>query len=266
MGPLKFIPALGLCLLFGCGHKETSPAIPHDFSPGQFPDFQLLGSFPHDPEAFTQGLVWSDGALYESTGLYGKSSLRRVDLSTGQAVTAVKVPKHFFAEGLTYWGNRLFQLTWKQGRCFVYDIENLELLQEHIYEGEGWGLTQDGQRLIMSDGTDTLRFIDPETFTVQSTLNVTLNGKPQAALNELEFVHGRILANVWHSDSIIAIDPETGKVVQRYDLSPLRSRLDLGSRAEVLNGIALHPANGTLLVTGKQWPKLFEIQLRPDSR
>lgn len=263
MGPLRSIAGLCLCLLIGCGHNETPPpASAGPSSPGQFPDFQLIATFPHDPEAFTQGLLSRHGMLYESTGLHGKSSLRKVELSTGRVLTNADVPPAFFAEGLADWSNRLYQLTWKQGRCFVYDATRLTLLQEHTYDGEGWGLTQNGQQLIMSDGTDTLRFMDPDTFTVQKTLKVTRNGRPQGGLNELEYVHGRILANVWQRDWVVAIDPATGHVLQAYDLSPLRSRLPLNARAGVLNGIARHPVNDTLLVTGKWWPRLFEIRLR----
>jgi glutamine cyclotransferase len=262
MGPLRSIAGISLCLLIGCGHKEPPPAPASLFSTEQFADFQLVGVFPHDPEAFTQGLVSRRGRLYESTGLYGKSSLRQVALSSGGLLANVEVPHTYFAEGLTDWGNRLYQLTWKQGRCFVYNADSLELVTEHVYEGEGWGLTQDGRRLILSDGTDTLRFIDPESFTVQETLKVTRNGRPQGWLNELEYIEGRILANVWQSDQIVAIDPATGKILQEYDLSPLRARLPLTSKAEVLNGIARHPAKDTLLVTGKWWPNLFEIRLR----
>jgi glutamine cyclotransferase len=223
--------------------------------------FKVIQTYPHDPNAFTQGLCFSDGQLYESDGLYGQSSLREDDLATGQALQKVKVPGQYFAEGLTNWGNTLIQLTWKAHVAFVYDRTTFRLLRTLHYEGEGWGLTQDGKSLIMSDGTSTLRYLNPETFAVERTLHVTDHGKPIDQLNELEYVHGEIYANIWQTDQIARISPRTGDVIAWIDMRGILPDVERRDSNAVLNGIAYDPATHKLYVTGKLWPKLFEIEV-----
>ena len=225
--------------------------------------YQIIHTYPHDPQAFTQGLAFVDGHLYESTGLYGKSSLRMVELETGRVLQLHNLPKQYFAEGLTNWGSTLIQLTWKVGTAFVYDRFSFRLLRSFQYPGEGWGLTQEGKRLILSDGSATLRFLDPTTFQQIRTLHVTDHGSPIDQLNELEYVHGEIYANVWQTNKIARISPRTGKVLGWIDLTNLLPDSQRTSPDAVLNGIAYDSLHDRLFVTGKLWPKLFEIRLAP---
>ena len=221
----------------------------------------VLASFPHDPTAFTQGLVYRGGFLYESTGLYGKSSLRKTDPATGKVLTRADLSREFFGEGITIIGESIYQLTWKSGRGFIYERETLGRKGSFTYSTEGWGLTDDGTRLIMSDGTEKLYFLSPESFEVTKVLSVKENGAAVTGLNELEYAGGRIYCNIWHSDDIVAVDPESGMVEKRIDLGRLRQRLSLASEAGVLNGIAWKPSSGTFLVTGKNWSEVFEIKV-----
>lgn len=225
--------------------------------------YEVVHVYPHDRAAFTQGLVFRDGWLYESTGLNGHSSLRRVRLETGEVVQRVDVDAAYFAEGLTDWGERLLQLTWQSGKAFVYERRSFRKLATFDYPGEGWGLTHDGKRLILSDGTPTLRFLDPKTFVETGRMTVTYAGRPLANLNELEYVKGEIYANVWQSQSIVVIDPASGRVTKRIDLPDLLTAEDRQERVDVLNGIAYDAKRDRLFVTGKLWPKLFEIRLKP---
>jgi glutamine cyclotransferase len=223
---------------------------------------KVLSVRPHDPAAYTQGLVWNRGTLYESAGLYGRSSLRQVDPKTGEVLRHADVPPRFFAEGLALVGNRLVQLTWKEGVAFVYDALSFGRVGEYHYDGEGWGLCDDGRRLVMSDGSDRLSFRDRRTFALLGGVNVRLEGRPVPQLNELECVGGEVYANVWTSEEIVRIDPASGQVSAVIDASGL---LDAGERAhaDVLNGIAYDPAKKTFLITGKLWPKLFEVVFVP---
>lgn len=224
-------------------------------------------SYSHDPAAFTQGLVFADGELYESIGRYGESALRRVDPANGDVLAEHRLADRFFAEGLALVDERLIQLTWKSGRGFVYERETLDRIGEFRYQGEGWGLTYDGRHLIMSDGTDELRFLDPETFDETGRIAVTINGHPVAQLNELEWIDGEVWANVWPSDLIVRIEANTGAVVGVVDARGLRKRLPAGQRVDVLNGIAHDSENDRLFLTGKWWPRLFRVVLseeRPD--
>ena len=223
---------------------------------------RVLASVPHDAEAYTQGLVWSDGMLYESAGQYGQSSLRQVDPKTGEVLRSVQVPQRYFAEGLARVGDRLIQLTWQEGAAFLYDLATFERRGELPYSGEGWGLCWDGKRLIMSDGSDRLTFRDPATFAATGGVSVTLDGQPVMRLNELECVDGAVWANVWQSDAILRIDPETGRVAAAVDASGLLTPEE-AARAEVLNGIAYKPETKTFLITGKYWPKMFEVVFEP---
>ena len=226
--------------------------------------FRVVAAYPHDPQAFTQGLIFLDGNLYESTGLKGQSSLRMDELASGRTLREHDVPPEFFAEGLTNWGSTLIQLTWQAHTAFVYDRASFRLLRTFHYEGEGWGLTQDGRHLILSDGSSTLRLLNPETFAVEGTIAVRDHGKPIDQLNELEYVHGEIYANVWMTNRIARISPATGAVLGWIDLTGLLPVVEQSSRDAVLNGIAYDRRRDRLFVTGKLWPKLFEIRLVPE--
>jgi glutamine cyclotransferase len=224
--------------------------------------YQVIHTYPHDAQAFTQGLIYLDGHLYESTGLEGHSSLRMEDLETGRILQFQDVPK-YFAEGLTNWGSTLIQLTWQSHIAFVYDRFSFHLLRTLPYTSEGWGLTQDGHSIILSDGSATLRFLDPTTFHVLRRVTVTDHGKPIDQLNELEYIHGQIYANIWYSDRIVRISPATGKVLGFIDLTGLLPAAERSDPNAVLNGIAYDSENDRLFVTGKLWPKLFEIRVVP---
>ena len=230
--------------------------------------YRIVKTYPHDPSAYTQGLIYVDGALYESTGLQGRSTLRKVDLETGRPVQQYAVVSQYFAEGLTNWGADLIQLTYQTQTGFVYERATLKLKSSFPYTGEGWGLTHDGKRLIMSDGTSTLRLWDPMTFREIGRLPVRDRGQAVKDLNELEFVQGEIYANVWHTDRIARISPSTGEVTGWIDLKNLLKPGEISaapplSNEAVLNGIAYDSAKDRLFVTGKLWPRLFEIKLVP---
>jgi glutaminyl-peptide cyclotransferase len=224
--------------------------------------YQVVHTYPHDAQAFTQGLVFVDGQLYESTGLNGRSSLRMDDLETGKVLQRQDVPAEYFAEGLTNWRSNLVQLTWQSHKAFVYDRFSFRLLRTFPFEGEGWGLTQDGRNLILSDGTAVLRFLNPDTFQVERRITVTDHGATVKDLNELEYIHGEIYSNVWYSNKIARISPQTGKVLGWIDLSDLVASLKLQDSQAVLNGIAYDARHDRLFVTGKLWPKIFEIKVQ----
>ncbi|MEJ6005160.1 glutaminyl-peptide cyclotransferase [Paucibacter sp. AS339] len=229
-------------------------------------DAVVVNSYPHDPDAFTQGLLFRDGVLYESTGLNGRSSIRKVALESGKVLQKTDIPQQYFGEGMTVWKDELFSLTWQSQIGFVWDLKTLKLKRQFNYSGEGWGLTHDEQHLILSDGTATLRFFDPATMKEVKRLQVTALGRPVEQLNELEWVEGQIYANVWQSELIVRIDPATGQVHSVIDLSGLLKREGAARGGEdVLNGIAYDAAKKRLFVTGKLWPKLFEIRLVPRS-
>ncbi len=222
--------------------------------------YEVVNTYPHDSAAFTQGLVFYQGALYESTGLNGASSLRKVELETGRVLKKLDIPAQYFAEGLVLFNGRLLQLTWQNQIGFVYDQESFQQLNTFHYTGEGWGFAHDGHSLILSDGTSQIRFLDPNNFQVQRSINVTDRGRDVVRLNELEYVNGEIFANIWFTDRIARINPQTGAVNGWIDLAGLLSPQD--SSADVLNGIAYDAATNRLFVTGKLWPKLFEIRLK----
>ncbi len=225
--------------------------------------YEVVAAYPHDPQAFTQGLFFLKGKLYESTGLVGRSTLREVDLKTGKVLRRQDLPPHVFGEGIAPFGDRIVALTWKNGEGYVFDRTSFRKLSRFAYAGEGWGLTGDGERLIMSDGTDALRFLDPKTLTETGRIRVTLNGKPLTRLNELEFIDGAVYANVWQTNAIVRIDPSSGVVTAVIDMRGLREELGGAQGADVLNGIAWDAASKRLFVTGKNWPKLFEVRLVP---
>ena len=225
--------------------------------------YKIVHVYPHDDQAYTQGLIFRDGFLYESTGLYGRSSLRKVKLDTGEVVQQRPLDARYFAEGLTEWRGELLQLTWRSEIGFIYDMATFTPRRTFTYSGEGWGLTHDGTSLILSDGTSVLRFIDPSTFRETRRVVVRDGNTPVTDLNELECVEGEVFANVWHTNRIARIAPATGRVNGWIDLTGLMSapfRLDPEA---VLNGIAYDAAGKRLFVTGKLWPRLFEIQIVP---
>lgn len=225
----------------------------------------IIARYPHDRGAYTQGLVWQGGAMYEGTGLTGESSLRRVALESGAVEQRVDLDGTLFGEGVAAVGDRLYQLTWKAGTVYVYDRASFALLDSMKYTGEGWGLTYDGTNLIQSDGTDRLRFMDPTDFHEVRSVRVTDNGAPLTSLNELEYIEGEVWANVYQSDYIVRIDPETGAVNSWVDLRNLLARSERTGNVDVLNGIAWDAENRRLFVTGKRWPWLFEVTV-PDMR
>jgi glutamine cyclotransferase len=224
--------------------------------------YEVVNTFPHDPKAFTQGLVFHDGNLYESTGHHGSSSLRKVELKSGKVKKKYNVPQEYFAEGMTVFQNKIFQLTWQSHKCFVYDLKSFDVLSEFHHDGEGWGMTSDGKLLIISDGTNQLRFLDPSTFTPVRTISVLNRDQPLTNLNELEYIRGEIYANIWHSDRIVRIDPANGKILGWIDLSGIRPADVDNDSDNVLNGIAYDEKDDRLFVTGKYWTKLFEIRLK----
>jgi len=222
--------------------------------------FDVTARYPHDSAAYTQGLFWADSVLFESTGQYGHSDVRRVDLASGRVLVRHALPPDRFGEGLALAGGRLYQLTWKEGIAYVYDPATLALVDSLRYPGEGWGLTTDGKSLIMSDGSDSLRFLEPSTFRVERVVHVRSDSQPIQQLNELEFVAGDVLANVYQSNWIVRIDPASGNVREKLDFADLY--LERARYAEVMNGISLSPDGKQLLLTGKMWPVLFEVRLK----
>lgn len=222
--------------------------------------FEIVNTYPHDSAAFTQGLLYHQGQLYESTGQERQSSLRRVELETGQVLHKVDIPAQYFGEGLVLFNNRFIQLTWQHGIAFQYDFNSFEQVGTFRYGGEGWGITHDGQQLIMSDGTAEIRFLEPATFQEKHRIAVTdRGGRAINRLNELEYIKGEIWANVWLTDRIVRVNPATGSVLGWIDLAGLRATA--GNPPDVLNGIAYDAEKDRIFVTGKWWPKLFEIRV-----
>ena len=268
LGGIFFITATVFSAEMGrhSSSEATAPTVTNSTQPAtSYPapvlGYRIVNTYPHDPRAFTQGLVFADGVLYEGTGIRGQSSLRKVDLRTGNILRVRQLSAHFFGEGITIYGNRVIQLTWRAKVGFVYDRQTFQLLETFNYPTEGWGITHDGRSLIMSDGTSTLYFLDPQTFQEVDRLAVHTRDGPVSRLNELEYVQGEIYANVWKTDRIARISPQTGEVVGWIDLEGLLKPEDRNSRIDVLNGIAYDVENDRLFVTGKLWPKLFEIEL-----
>ena len=242
-------------------HVTAPVAINREVSPVY--TYRVINTYSHDPNAFTQGLVFDDGFLFEGTGLRGRGTLRCVALITGEVLQLRKLPPQFFGEGITVFEDRIIQVTWQSHVGFVYDKGSFELLREFNYPTEGWGITHDGARLIMSDGTATLHFLHPHTFEEIGQIEVHDNDRPLVRLNELEYIQGEIFANVWRTDRIARIDPQTGKGTAWIDLKGLLRAEDRRKPVDVLNGIAYDRAYNRLFVTGKLWPKLFEIDLIP---
>ena len=232
--------------------------------PSDIPRFtyQIVHAYPHDSLAFTEGLFYLNGTLYESTGLEGQSSLRRVQLESGKVLQRYELPRSYFGEGIVNWKDQIVQLTWQTQIGFIYDLKTFERKREFHYPGEGWALTQDGHRLIMDDGTAQIRFWNPESLEEMGRITVTDHGQPVTSLNELEWVEGEIYANIWGTSRIARINPRSGKVVGWIDLSGLEESSGADANSDsVLNGIAYDAKAHRLFVTGKRWPKLFEIRL-----
>ena len=236
-------------------------AIENQVTKAKLLDYKVVNRFPHRPAIFTQGLIVDGDILIESSGGYGKSSLSKVSLKDGEVLAEEKVPPHLFAEGVARLQDSLYQLTYKRGVLRVYDAQTLRFSRQHQYNGEGWGITTDGEHLIMSDGSDTLKYMDAEDFKEVRRISVTKDDRPLKYLNELEWVEGKIYANVWLRNKIVIIDPETGKVTSYLDLKELLDEVRAATRTGVLNGIAYDAKDEKLYVTGKNWPTLFEIEI-----
>lgn len=264
-GRLAAVLALALSLISFACQTGTVANLSNEKAAGQEPvpiyGYEVIHVWPHDPGAFTQGLVFQEGKLLESTGQVGRSSFRRVELETGKVLQKVDVPEPYFAEGITLLKGKIYQLTWQHQLGFIYDAWTFEKIGKFDYQGEGWGLTNDGQSLLLSDGTNRIRFLDPDNFQVRKTIAVLDGSMPIIEINELEYVQGEIYANIWHDDRIVRIDPQTGRVVGWIDLKGLLARGEVHDEEAVLNGIAYDDTNGRLFVTGKLWPKLFEIRV-----
>jgi len=256
--PVAFPRLTTAILLIACAcgaqcHRPSHP--PENLS------YDVIRSYPHDSNAFTQGLVYVNGVLYESTGTYGQSSLRAVELQTGRVLQKRDLDPRLFGEGLASWKSNLIQLTWQAHTGFVYDQFSFRPLKQFEYQGEGWGLTTDGKRLILSDGKPYLRFLDPTTFLETGHLLICADGQPLSELNELEYISGQVLANVWHTDRIARISLRTGQVTGWLDLHELALKTQPQNPEAVLNGIAYDPIGKRIFVTGKLWPKLYEITM-----
>lgn len=264
LGAVGFIATAGAFGVCGKAAPAADSATTDSLRDGRTPTyaFDVVTSYPHDPAAFTQGLQWYNGRLFESTGEVGTSGIREVDLTTGRVIRKRDLAPPHFGEGIVIIGDRLTQITWKSGKAFVYDWKTFAPTGEFSYDGEGWGLTTDGASIIMSDGTSSLTWRDPKTFAVQKSLGVTDHDTPVTQLNELEWVQGEIWANVWQSDQVARIDPATGRVVGWIDLAGILSAMDRTGSEDVLNGIAYDAAGDRYFVTGKKWSRLFEIKLK----
>jgi glutamine cyclotransferase len=258
---------LALVLLTACCpflSGQTSDQV--SAHPPQEYTFAIVSAYPHDTTAFTQGLAYRDGFVYEGTGREGQSSLRKVRLETGEIIQQVNLDPDLFGEGITLLNDKVIQLTWKSEIGFVYDLSGFHLLRRFSYSGEGWGLATDGRELFMSDGTSEIRVLDRDTFQEKRRIRVHDGSTPVNQLNELEFVEGQIFANVWHSNRVARISPQTGDVVGWIDLTGLLSPMYRLEPEAVLNGIAYDPVRKRLFVTGKLWPRVFEIRLIPKAR
>jgi glutamine cyclotransferase len=260
---MKSIILLVICFFLNCENNHISKDITLK-SDSSTPVYQpkILHVYPHDEDAFTQGLLFYNGFLYESTGLYGHSSLRKVELESGSIIKNIDLSADYFGEGITLYNNQVIQLTWHAKKGFIYDLDSFNLIKEFRYPMEGWGITFDGQYLVISDGTAILYYLDPESFQVIKQVNVEENGKSISRLNELEYINGNIYANIWETDQIVIISPD-GKVIGWIDLQGILLADDCSQTTGVLNGIAFNAQNQRIYVTGKNWCKLFEIELVP---
>jgi glutamine cyclotransferase len=251
---MRILIAVATVAACACGPASQGAGIPEY-------GYDVVHVYPHDPGAYTQGLFYLNGVMYESTGLNGQSSVRKVRLETGEVLQKHDIPEQYFGEGIINWKDRLLEITWKSEIGFIYDLNSFAPKGQFMYPGEGWGLTQDGKRIIMSDGTAELRFWDPETLRETGRVTVTDDGRPVDQLNELEWIKGEVFANVYQTNRIARIDPATGKLTGWIDLTGILPPADRFRQVDVLNGIAYDARTDRLFVTGKLWPKLFEIKL-----
>ncbi len=256
--------AIAAAFLLLKSNGASTESVPHISKDAQTPvnyTYEIISTFNHDPDAFTQGLIYDKGIMYEGTGLYGQSTLRKVDYKTGTVLKFQKLSAEYFGEGLTLWKDKLIQLTWTTQTGFVYDKESFKLLKTFNYPTEGWGITHDAKKLIMSDGTANLYLLDPDSLTEIGRVKVTDQGTPVERLNELEYVKGFVFANIWQTDRIAIINPSNGQVVGWIDLKGILKPEFRTIGTDVLNGIAYDAASDQLFITGKKWPKLFQIKL-----
>ncbi len=257
-------------LMIGCGStttKKSSTTPPKESQRterklviAKLYDYKVVAEYPHSAHSYTQGLQYVDGVMWEGTGREGSSHLQRIDLKTGAVDIVASLPENEFGEGITHFKGGVYQLTWENRKAYHYDSKG-NLIKSIPYRGEGWGITTDGEHLYMSDGTSTIRQVNPETFATEKSICVTLNGEPLDLLNELEWIDGHIWANVYLTDAIVEIDPATGAIIGYVDLPALRDRLHNNPEAEALNGVAYNPERKTLYVAGKDWNRLFEIEI-----
>jgi len=260
---LALVGFFGLSM-FSNGPK--SPEVPSSNNPSatvaKKVEWEVVDSYPHDPDAFLQGLLWYENGFYEGTGLNGKSSLRHVEFPSGKVLKKIDLPQEYFGEGVALVNDHLIQLTWQSHKGFVYERESFKKIREFSYPTEGWGLTYDGKNLILSDGSSSLFFLDPETFQTVRKIDVTMNGAPLRELNELEYIDGEIWSNVWQTDKIVRINPTTGLVTSYLDMTGILTRQYRTGNENVLNGIAYDAARKRIFISGKQWPRIFEIKLK----
>ncbi len=245
-----------------CDNNNNEQTLNNGITPPVVLNYTVLNVYPHDITSFTEGLEWHDSTLYESTGLDGKSKLAKVNLKTGKDIQRIDLAKDIFGEGITVLNGKIYQLTYQTGKCFVYDFKTFKKINEFDYEGEGWGMTNDGKHLIMNNGNNNLYFRDPETFKIVNTIGVIDNNGPLAQINELEYVDGFIYSNVYTTNYIVKIDPNSGHVIAKADLSQIWNfaSQQKNEEADVLNGIAYNSAQKTFFITGKNWSKLFEVK------
>jgi len=260
---LTVISVLTVFLTASCSQNNISilPAVTDTSANTPVYSYEIVDTYPHDPEAFTQGLMIYDGELYEGTGLWGSSTVRKVDLETGEVLRIQTIPDNYFGEGITIFNDKLYQLTYRAKTGFIYDMDSFQQTGDFSYPTEGWGITHNGEYLIMSDGTAVLHFLDPDSLNEVSRINVYDENGPVNRLNELEFIQGFIYANVWQTDRIAIIDSDTGKLAGWIDLTGILGAEYRGQQVDVLNGIAFDTNNNSLFVTGKWWPVLFEITI-----
>lgn len=262
---VRFFMLLVVLVLSSCSctpeSNDTDIPAPYGSKPVPVYTYRIINTYAHDPDAFTEGLAFENGILYEGTGEYGNSSIRKVDLETGAVLQSYRLPSSYFGEGITVYKDTIIQLTWESHTGFIYDKNSFELLREFSYPTEGWGITYDGESIIMSDGTSILHFLDPVTLKTTGYIEVHDNNVPIDNINELEYINGRLYVNIWHTERIAIIDPRDGSVTGWIDLTGLLDSRGYNSPAYVLNGIAYDAQADRLFVTGKFWPLLFEIKL-----